>query len=229
MLRYFGPALVGLSLFAMTPIAEAQRGGGGRGGGGGGHAAGAHVGGAHVGGAVHGGSFHGGNFHGGNFHDGRFNGGIFLGVGPGWGWGGWGGWGYGGWGYPPYGGYYDYGYAAPYAATYSTPYVMSYPPVTSQAPADSLGQSAGIDVLLPRADAQVFVDGNPMTAGSGMQRSFVSPPLESGYSYAYKITATWMDNGQQVRAERMIAVAPGRVSRVDFSSANVPKMPAATN
>ena len=67
-----------------------------------------------------------------------------------------------------------------------------------------------------------------MNAGSGQKRIFTSPALESGYSYSYRVTASWMDNGQEVRLERVVPVAPGRISNVDFTRVNtVEPMPAA--
>jgi len=202
MLKYFLPVLVGLGLLALGPgAAEAQRGGGHGGGhGGGGHPGGGHPGGGHPG---------GGNFHrgGGAF----FYGGFYPGyAGP------WYGYGYG-----P--GYYDYGYAvAP--PVYQNPIYVN--PVSPVPPAAPLNNTAEIDVYLPHADAKVWVDGHAMTSGSGTQRAFMSPSLEPGYSYSYRVTATWMENGQEVRVERSVAVAPGRVSRVDFASASsAPTMP----
>jgi uncharacterized protein (TIGR03000 family) len=131
--------------------------------------------------------------------------------------------------------YYDDGYASPYYSDYSyaspsyyadsdyygggstgypaTSYASGYP----SAQAQSSDKAAEIDVLLPQPDAKIWVDGIEMSAGAGTKRSFLSPPLQSGYSYSYRIAASWMENGQQVRVERTVPVASGQRSVVDFS------------
>jgi uncharacterized protein (TIGR03000 family) len=231
MLRYLVPVLVGLGMLSMNPFVDAKGGGGGggHGGGGGGHGGGGH-GGGHASMGGRGGSMnHGGNFNHShnNFNHGNFNrGGAFF---------------YGGF-YPGYAspywynygpGNYDYGYAAPSAVyvnpSYSNPgYLNPNDAVPSMPSAAGLNNTAEIDVTLPRADAKVWVDGTPMTEGTGAQRAFVSPTLEAGYSYSYRVTASWMENGQEVRVERRVPVSPGRVSIMDFTKVNTnPKMPPA--
>jgi uncharacterized protein (TIGR03000 family) len=220
----------------MSPLlAEAQRGGHGGGHGGGGHGGGFHSSAAFHGGG-HGGGFHGNSFHGGNFaHDGHHGGfdhhhGFFPGVALGFGlynpfW-------YGGYGYDygsPYS-YYDY-YGSPtyYNSYYSAPTYAapSYDYVNPVTPAAPVNNTAEMDILLPTADAQVWVDGNQMSM-TGTYRSFVSPPLQPGYSYTYHVAAAWMDNGREVRAERTVPVTAGQVSRLDFSSGgHALQMPAA--
>jgi uncharacterized protein (TIGR03000 family) len=91
----------------------------------------------------------------------------------------------------------------------------------------SLNGSAQIDLELPRADARVWVDGNQMTEGSGTRRSFVSPALEPGYNYSYHVTASWTENGQEVRAERTVRVAPDKKSFADFTKLSKKTMPPA--
>jgi uncharacterized protein (TIGR03000 family) len=232
--RFFLPAILGLGLLAMNPLtAEAQRGGQGGGGhGGGGHGGSGHGGGGQGGGGFHsGGGFHGsGGFHGGGFaHGGSFarghggfehHRGFFPGVGFGYGfynpfW--YGGYGsdygtpYAYYGSPAYDDSYYSGYSGP---SYVTP---SYDYVSPVAPAAPANNTAELDILLPTADAQVWVDGNKMSI-TGSYRSFVSPPLEPGYSYTYHVTASWLENGKEVRVERTVPVGAGRISRVDFSS-----------
>jgi uncharacterized protein (TIGR03000 family) len=99
-------------------------------------------------------------------------------------------------------------------------------PAPTVAPAEPVNQTAEIDVKLPRPDATVWVDGNQMSAGSGAFRSFVSPALQPGSTYTYRITAAWMEDGQEVRMERTVPVAAGRRSLVDFTTAKTgPRMP----
>ena len=182
---------------------------------------------------MNGGGGHGGGGHSGReFHGGReFNrGGFFYGgyypgfYAPGY----YGaGYGYGRYGYGYGAGYFNDGYAVP-TTVYVNPVVQVAPvlPEASMAPAQPSDQTAAIDVILPRPDAKVWVDGHPMTAGSGTHRTFSSPNLDPGYAYTYRLTATWLDNGHEVRAEKSIPVAPGRVSLADFSNVNAaPKMP----
>jgi uncharacterized protein (TIGR03000 family) len=189
------------------------------------HAGSMHAGSMHPGN----GNFHNNNFHNNNFHNG-FRGAVFVG-------GFWPGF-YGPWGgySPSYYSYYDFGgvampstaYAAPYSdLSFANPVApapqMPPPDATAPPPPD---QTAEIHVLLPQGDAKVWVDGTPMTTGSGTKRAFVSPPLEAGYAYSYRITAVWMENGKEVRAERTVRVAPGRYSFADFTKAgNAPPAP----
>jgi uncharacterized protein (TIGR03000 family) len=220
----------------MSPLqATAQRGGHGGGGhGGGGHGGGGHGGGhagaAHVGGGGHVGVGHvGGGFNHGNFHGGGFNHG-FRGYYP-WAFGYYPfGYGYGGLPYYDYGysysspGYYDNGYydSGYYDSGYNPYPSAPYRSVGSPAPAgpdESSNQAAEIDVLVPRAVSFVWIAAYEMSAGTGTERFFRSPPLQAGFSYTYRVTASWMENGQEVRVQRTVPVASGRRSVVDFSRA----------
>jgi len=126
---------------------------------------------------------------------------------------------------------YNRGYYSPYtygSRYYSTPYYYgnqyyySDPivqpayeiqqtyyaePVVSQ-------QAATVVVLLPRADAQVWFDG-AATSQQGMERSFVSPPLQPG-TYTYTIRARWMENGQSFERERQVNVQRGQSVTLSF-------------
>jgi uncharacterized protein (TIGR03000 family) len=206
------PTLLGLGIIVMTPVGLALAKGGG---GGGGHGGG--------GGGGHGGGGHGGGGHGGSHgvYRGGFYGGFYGGAGfynPYW------------YGYAPY---YDYGPSYGYAVPVPVPVPGSNyltppaPPAPQMPPADLT--TAVVNVQLPRSDAKVWVDNNLMTEGSGSQRVFISPSLEAGYNYSYQIRASWMDNGQEVTAQRKVAVAPGRVSQVDFSKVNTQFMPEAAD
>lgn len=129
---------------------------------------------------------------------------------------------------------YGRGYNSPFntygSGFYSTPYyngsnyyyadpIVQVPATEirqSYYPAPVVQQSATMVVLLPRADAQVWFDG-AATSQSGMERTFVSPPLESG-TYVYTIRARWMENGQSVQRERRLNVQSGGSVTVDFRS-----------
>ena len=54
----------------------------------------------------------------------------------------------------------------------------------------------------------------PMT---GNQRTFVSPPLEAGYSYSYEIRVRWGDDKQSVEQVRTVPVRMGERVNLDFS------------
>ena len=71
-------------------------------------------------------------------------------------------------------------------------------------------------VIVP-ADADVFIDGAPMTQ-TGTERIFNSPPLEKGYRYSYTIRARWTEDGSPVEQTRTVSVTPGKGVRVDFTS-----------
>lgn len=222
--RFFLVAVLSTTLLTMLPLrARAQHGGHG----GGGHVGGGHMGGGHVGGyGGHVGSYGG---YGGHYHSGGYGG--YRG-------GGYGGGYYGGGYFPGTLGYYSpflYGYGSTNyvnpgyyeTPTYSYPtqtYSYSYPtqsyvyPAETVVPAAPVAQAAEIDVALPRPDATVWVDGNRMANSGGTLRSYLSPDLQPGYSYSYRITASWMDGGREVRAERSIPVYSGRISHVDFTT-----------
>jgi len=74
-----------------------------------------------------------------------------------------------------------------------------------------------LQVTVPTSTAQLWVE-NAQTDGTGMTRSFVSPPLESG-SYTYTVRAKWMQNDREVTREKTVRVEPGREFTVSFSDA----------
>jgi uncharacterized protein (TIGR03000 family) len=67
-------------------------------------------------------------------------------------------------------------------------------------------------VVVPTADAAVWVQGEPTTA-TGTERVFESPPLSPGVSYTYTVTAKLADG----RTETQAAVGkPGETVAVSF-------------
>jgi len=74
--------------------------------------------------------------------------------------------------------------------------------------------AAHIFVRVP-PDAEVWF-GNIKTNTLGVERSFVSPPLESGYEYTYRIRARWDENGRTIDRTRTLSVQPGRMYQLDF-------------
>jgi uncharacterized protein (TIGR03000 family) len=137
-------------------------------------------------------------------------------------------------GYPSAAYIYPSGYAPPYnygyRATYSPPVVatgarasMYYDPAAdSSAPAPSSVAAAGssdsvrIDVMVPDPDAEVIVQGYQVKS-KGRTRSFISPPVEPGQSFAYIITMQRAVDGRTVDDTRTIDVRSGARVSVDFT------------
>src|SRR5438876_2084622 len=62
---------------------------------------------------------------------------------------------------------------------------------------------ATVEVRLPAA-AELFFDGAP-TMQRGLVRRFVTPPLEPGWGYTYKVTARWQSpEGKAIDEARAI-------------------------
>ncbi|GBD34947.1 hypothetical protein HRbin36_00051 [bacterium HR36] len=75
---------------------------------------------------------------------------------------------------------------------------------------------AEIEVVLPTANAQVFVEDYEVRSG-GTRRLLQSPPLSPNKSYEYTITASWKSNGEVVRQTRWVTVQAGSRVTVDFT------------
>jgi uncharacterized protein (TIGR03000 family) len=216
------------------------------------HVSGAHVSAIHI---AHVGGTHFANGTGGFNHGGRdfdrfgrdfnrrgfFNGGFYFPFGYGYGYG----------GYPYYDNYYnsyynsptyvapaydyiDPGYTpfvspaydyAPAANSYAPPAFDYAGPVQAPAASAPLKNTGEVIVYLPQPDAQVWVNGKSMPSNSSTRRSFVSPPLQTGRPYSYRISAAWVENGRQVRGDRTVSLAAGRAATVDFTS--TPTLPQA--
>ena len=234
--KYIIPAVLSLAVVAMIAgdaLAQGGRGGGGgnRGGGGGG---GGNRGGNWSGGGNWnrgGGNWNGGNWNGGNWGGGNWNGGN---------------WNRGGWnnnnnnfwygaalGYlsgsyarpgfysrPYYGGGYGGGY---YGSSYDVPYYSGdvyysdsyYTPPVETYPEPAVTSSARVRVLLPNPDARVWFDG-VLTQQTGTDRLYNTPPLDPGATNNYRVRASWIQSGQEMTQERILAVTPGAQAVVDF-------------
>jgi len=148
---------------------------------------------------------------------GGYGGGYYGGRGYYGGYGLWyGGLGYGGYGgYRGYGGYYDGGTYYPYygdVTPYYAPPSYQMPPATASLPAMA---PITLEVILPDPQAQLWLDGTPTTM-TGVDRIYVSPPMEVGYTYVYDVRATWNQGGQPVTVDRRVQVMPGRHNIVDL-------------
>lgn len=155
------------------------------------------------------------------------------------------GYGYGHHHHYPYG--YSYSYPSIYSgysyysptlysgSYYATPVYSSVPNYGTPAvglpvqPAAPVGNVARVEVVVPSADAQVWVEGVEM-ASRGTNRVLESPELAPGRSYTYTIRASWNQGNQTVGDERKVDVVPGQTFSVDFTRAaprgNAERMPA---
>lgn len=75
--------------------------------------------------------------------------------------------------------------------------------------------AALIEMRVP-ANAEVWFSGEK-TQQSGEARSFVTPALEPGHNYAYRIKVTWTGaKGEKVEREKKVAVRPGARVNLNF-------------
>jgi uncharacterized protein (TIGR03000 family) len=113
--------------------------------------------------------------------------------------------------------YYTYG--QPTYSTYGTPgysYEAAYPSESSGMRGMDLGGRVAARVLVPEANAKLWIEGQEMNT-TGLNRTFVSPPLDPGYSYSYTFRAQWTDNGKQKEETRVVQVRPGDRVTADFT------------
>jgi len=77
--------------------------------------------------------------------------------------------------------------------------------------------SATINLLLPTADAQVWVDGQKV-AGDGTSRQFVSPALKPGERAPFTVRVQWPGEGGVLRTDtRQVTAYGGDRVTVDFT------------
>jgi uncharacterized protein (TIGR03000 family) len=77
------------------------------------------------------------------------------------------------------------------------------------------GQAA-IEVRVPVADAEVFFE-NINTRQNGLKRQFLSPVIEVGTTYFYKVRARWKQDGKAVDQTRTVGVRANESFVVDFT------------
>jgi len=108
--------------------------------------------------------------------------------------------------------YSNSGYAVPQTTMNSGVVQSSYYNST-----DSQNNSnvARVRVILPSQEAQLWISDVQMQ-GSGMERMFQSPALESGKSYMYRIRAQWNAEGRAMDRTREVEVRPGQEFTVNF-------------
>jgi uncharacterized protein (TIGR03000 family) len=125
---------------------------------------------------------------------------------------------YGSWTYPnsAWGNYYNTpSMPSSYGAGYPYDMGSSY---SYGAPARGTRDAALLDVRLPDANAEVFVDGKA-TQQRGTLREYESPPLDPAKNYSYEVRARWTENGKQVERTKTVPVKANGVATVDFTSA----------
>jgi uncharacterized protein (TIGR03000 family) len=82
--------------------------------------------------------------------------------------------------------------------------------------APAKAEPVSIKVILPRANAQLSIQGQP-TRQTGTERTFVSPPLEPGREYEYKMIAVWEPNNYtKITRQKMLKVKAAQNVEVDF-------------
>jgi uncharacterized protein (TIGR03000 family) len=89
-----------------------------------------------------------------------------------------------------------------------------YVPVYRPARSDAGRSPATVVVRLP-AGARLTIDGRP-TRATGATRRFVSPPLQPGKTYTYRLRAEMGLEGRTVSATQTVTVQAGRRSQVQF-------------
>jgi uncharacterized protein (TIGR03000 family) len=105
--------------------------------------------------------------------------------------------------------------AGNFGNSYNAAGYYSYGARATSGPRDS----AVLNVRLPDANAQVWVEGD-LTRQRGTWREFVSPPLDPNKNYTYDVRARWTENGREVERTRTIPVRANAVATVDFTTAD---------
>jgi uncharacterized protein (TIGR03000 family) len=89
---------------------------------------------------------------------------------------------------------------------------MDYPPDSAMS---ARTRSVLLEVRVP-ANAEVWIEGTK-TLQKGAVRQFISPPIEPGRDYSYKIEAKWMDKGSEQTQSRTLVVRAGQLTRIDLT------------
>lgn len=78
---------------------------------------------------------------------------------------------------------------------------------------------ARVVVSLP-ADAKLFVQDQQMT-GRSTERTFITPALETGYTYTYTLRAEVIRDGQKLTETKTVSVRARHTSRVSFTESEM--------
>jgi uncharacterized protein (TIGR03000 family) len=112
--------------------------------------------------------------------------------------------------------YYDAAAAAARTSAYYDPAAPSNVPSASIGSTAAGSDSVRIDVTVPDPDAEIIVQGYQVKS-KGKTRSFVSPAVEPGQSFAYTITMQRAVDGRTVDETRTIDVRAGAKVAIDFT------------
>jgi uncharacterized protein (TIGR03000 family) len=83
-------------------------------------------------------------------------------------------------------------------------------------PSSALDSVAHLKVVVPVADAEVWLNGT-RTAQTGTERRFKSPPIAPGKDYEYEVRARWLENGQAVERTQTVMVQIGKQASVNLT------------
>jgi len=88
-------------------------------------------------------------------------------------------------------------------------------------PAPTAENAATVNLLLPTAEAEVWVEGRKVE-GQGTARRFVSPSLGAGERFTFNFRARWIGAGGEMTETRKVDVYAGDRVTVDFKNAARP-------
>jgi uncharacterized protein (TIGR03000 family) len=70
--------------------------------------------------------------------------------------------------------------------------------------------------VLAQPGARISIEGQDVQQQPGMEKLYISPPLQQGASYVYTIRASWDQGGQTMTQERRVPVSAGQQVSVSF-------------
>lgn len=95
-------------------------------------------------------------------------------------------------------------------------FVAAEPAVGQDKDAPAKAEPVNIKVTVPHAKAQLTIQGQA-TRQTGLERTFVSPPLEPGREYEYTLVAVWEPNNYtKITRKKMLKVKAAQTVDVDF-------------
>lgn len=89
------------------------------------------------------------------------------------------------------------------------------PPTSGKKVAAASPNAATVVVTLP-ADAKLTIDGDATTSTSS-ERTFETPDLVAGKSYAYTLEATFQQDGKAVVVSKKVKIEAGKTATVDLN------------
>ncbi len=101
--------------------------------------------------------------------------------------------------------------------------LTSVPPTLP--PKKKVSDLALMIILLPES-AELWLEGAKMSQ-LGHRREFVTPKLDAGMLYQYRIKARWTEAGKPVEREKVLLVQAGDERTIDLRKENIPSKPEA--